>query len=104
MKKIINTKNIIVEEVEEDDENNIDKWIKKEFKETYPFDLVKTTFPKNVMDIISSDHHKGKDYSFSISYDHSEEKWYIAHDGYVREVEVEGESYASVAKKYLYKI
>jgi len=66
MKKIVDKKNILIQEVEEDD---IDKWIKQEYKTTHPLDLIKETFRKEVMDQIGSDHHKSRDGLFSISYD-----------------------------------
>ena len=101
MKEIIKEKNILVSEIEESD---IDKWLKGEFKESHPKTLVKETFPKNIMKIIQSDHHKSKDGGFIISYDHWTKKWYIAHHGYVREAEGEGESFLEATRRYLIKI
>jgi len=101
MKNIINTKKISVQEVEESD---MEKWIREEFKETHPETIIKATFHPNVMKIIASDHHKSKDGGFIISYDCWNKKWYIAHNGYIREAEGEGKSFLEAAQKYLAKI
>jgi len=102
MKKIIDTKNIVVNEVEESD---MEKWIKEDFQNTHPLNIVKATFPENVMDIISSDHHKSKDYGLSINYDHASEEWYISHHGYIRDNIVgEGKTYLDAADDYMSKI
>jgi len=101
MRKLIDEKNFIVSEIEESD---IDKWIKEEFRNCHPENLIKATFPKKIMDIICSDHHKSKDGGFIISYDFWDDKWYIFHHGYIREVEVEGKTFLEVARKYLRKI
>ncbi|MHA1329800.1 MAG: hypothetical protein ACTSR2_01865 [Candidatus Hodarchaeales archaeon] len=101
MKKILNSEKFKITEVEESD---FEKWLKEEFKESHPETLIKKTFPKKVMDIISSDHHKSRDGGFVISYDFWENKWYISHPGYVREVEAEGDSYLEAALEYLRKI
>ena len=98
MKKIIDDKNILVGEIEESD---IDKWIRDEFKESHPETLAKITFPKRVMDIISSDHHKSKDGSFQMSYDFWSDRWYFSHNGYIREVETEGKTFLEAAEKYI---
>jgi len=84
--------------------NILDNLMKEESKNTHPTELVKKTFQKRVMDIITSDHHKTKDGGFVISYDLWEDKWHISHYGYIREVEVEGETFLEAAGKYLLKI
>lgn len=101
MKKIIDIEGFSVEQVEESD---INQWIKEEFKQTHPETLIKKTFPEHIMKIIRLDHHKSKDGSFSISYDYWNKKWFFAHEGYIRDVFVEGESYLDCANKYLMKI
>lgn len=83
------------------DDFDFNKWLKTEYQETYPIHLIKATFPDDVMEIISSDHHKQKDFGFEINYDHIDKKWYISHRGYIREVEVEGDSFFDTAQKYL---
>jgi len=101
MKELLKAKNFLVQEVEQSD---FDKWIKEEFKETHPLDLIKATFPEKVMQMICSDHHKSKDYSFNMGYDHQNKTWYIEHNGYIREAEARGKHYLDVAQEYLEKI
>ena len=84
--------------------NILENLMREEDKNTHPTELVKKTFPKNVMDAITSDHHKTKDGGFVISYDHWEDKWFISHYGYIREVKVEGDTFLETARKYLLKI
>lgn len=83
---------------------NFDEWLKEEYQGTHPVHLAETTFPDNVMEIIGADHHKQNDGSFTIAYNHYEKKWYISHNGYIREVEVEGDSYIDAAQKYIMAI
>ena len=101
MKEIIKEKNILIAEIEESDIGN---WLREEFKESHPETLIKETFPKSIMKIIQSDHHKSKDGGFIISYDHWTKKWYIAHQGYIREAEGSGESFLEAAHNYSCKI
>lgn len=101
MKELIKTHNILVEEVEPSD---FDKWIKEQFKGEHPLSLINATFPKNVMRIIGSDHHKTRDGGFTISYDFWTEKWYVEHPGYVREVQASGDGYSEAARGYLDQI
>jgi len=101
MKKIIDEKNFTVSKIEKSD---YDRFVEEIYRDTHPLKLVENTFPKRVMDIICSDHHKSKDGGFIISYDHWEDTWYFAHHGYVREVEAEGKTFIEAAEKYLYKI
>lgn len=88
----------------EAEESDFDRFVEENFRETHPLKLIERTFPKKVMDIICSDHHKTKDGGFVISYDHWDDVWYIAHHGYVREVEAEGKTFTGVARRYLGRI
>lgn len=102
MKDIINTENILIQEVEDSD---WDKWLKEEFKESHPNTLVKETFPENIMNIVRSDGCKSRDFCFDIWYNHSREKWYMSHPGYIRNrVSVEGDTFLECARKYLMRI
>ena len=101
MKQIIDSKQFSVQEIEKSD---FDIFLESEYKNTHPETLIKQTFPSNVMDIISNDHHKLKDGGFIISYDFYEHKWYVAHEGYIREAEGEGKSFLEAAQNYLTKI
>jgi hypothetical protein len=101
MKDLIKTDNILIQECEPSD---FDRWVKEEFKGEHPISLVKATFSENVMKAVCSDHHKSRDGGFVISYDHWTKKWYVSHEGYVREAEASGDSYSEAAREYLDKI
>jgi len=85
-------------------EGEIANWLHQEFHSTHPEELVKRTFPENVMKVLANGHHKSRDGVLTIAYDFYAQKWWITHPGYVREVEVQGDSYLSVASDYLSKI
>jgi len=101
MKEVFNGENFSIKEVEESD---FEQWIKEEFKETHPETIVQEVFRKDVMDILTSDHHKTRDGILTISYDYWDKKWYIEHPGYVREAEAEGDSYLEAVRKFMRKI
>lgn len=101
MKEHIVAENFAILEAEDSD---FDRFIAEEFRDTHPERLVLATFPEKVMGVICADHHKSKDGILTISYDHFEKKWYISHPGYIREVEVEGESFLGAANEFLRKI
>jgi hypothetical protein len=88
-------------QIHEVTENEMVNWLHEEFHGTHPDELVRRTFPVLVMKAITSGHHKGRDGVFSISYDFFAKRWFVEHPGYVREVEIEGDSYLDAASKYI---
>jgi hypothetical protein len=80
---------------------DFESFLKDELRYCHPTHLVEVAFPEDVMKAICSDHHKSSDGAFVISYDYFSKKWYISQPGYVREVEVEGDTYLDAASKFL---